>query len=105
MDRAPPCRPTSRHARAQARYHLHRKRHSSTHHERWERAMKIGTGVGGWLRDIGAAAKAAEARGYDYVTCGELSHDSMLTMTVAATATQRIELNTSVTIAFPRSPM
>ncbi len=29
----------------------------------------------------------------------------MLTMTVAATATQRIELLTGVTIAFPRSPM
>ncbi len=67
--------------------------------------MKIGTGVGGWLRDVGAGAAEAESRGYDFVGCGELSHDSMLTMTVAAGATQRIELNTTVTIAFPRSPM
>ena len=67
--------------------------------------MKIGTGIGGWLTGIGDGARKAEEQGYDFVTCGELSHDSMLTMTVAATATQRIELLTGVTIAFPRSPM
>ncbi len=67
--------------------------------------MKVGTGVGGWLTAIGDAAKKAEEQGYDFVSCGELSHDSMLTMAVAAGATQRIELNTGVTIAFPRSPM
>ena len=54
--------------------------------------MKIGTGIGGWLTGIGDGARKAEEQGYDFVTCGELSHDSMLTMTVAATATQRIEL-------------
>jgi probable F420-dependent oxidoreductase len=67
--------------------------------------MKIGTGVGGWLSDVPAAAKRGEANGYDYLTCGELAHDSVLTMTVAAGATESIELLTSVTIAFPRSPM
>src|SRR5262249_60038781 len=67
--------------------------------------MKVGTGIGGWLTGIGDGARKAEDQGYDYVTCGELSHDSMLTMTVAATATQKIELLTGVTIAFPRSPM
>lgn len=67
--------------------------------------MKVGTGTGGWLKDVGAAARQAEDQGYDYVTCGELAHDSMLTMTVAAGATERIELTTGVTIAFPRSPM
>jgi probable F420-dependent oxidoreductase len=67
--------------------------------------MKIGTGIGGWLTGVGEGARKAEEQGYDFVTCGELSHDSMLTMTVAATATQRIELLTGVTIAFPRSPM
>src|SRR3954471_21387976 len=67
--------------------------------------MRVGTGVGGWLTDIGEASRTAESRGYDFITCGELAHDSMLTMTVAASATQRIELVTGVTIAFPRSPM
>lgn len=67
--------------------------------------MKLGTGVGGWLSGVPEAAKRAEENNFDYISCGELAHDSMLTMTVAATATQRIELMTSVTIAFPRSPM
>ena len=67
--------------------------------------MKVITGVGGWPSAIPAQARAAEAAGFDAITCGELSHDAMLTMTVAATATKSIGLQTSVTIAFPRSPM
>ena len=67
--------------------------------------MKLGTGVGGWLQNVGQGAKRAEDQGFDYITCGELSHDSMLTMTVAAHETESIELTTGVTIAFPRSPM
>jgi probable F420-dependent oxidoreductase len=66
--------------------------------------MKLGTGVGGWLAGVEDAAKRAEANGYDYVSCGELSHDSILTMTLAAAATEKLGLQTSVTIAFPRSP-
>jgi len=68
-------------------------------------AMKLGTGVGGWPSGVAAVAQQAEANGFDYLSCGELAHDSILTMTVAATATQKIDLLTSVTIAFPRSPM
>jgi len=67
--------------------------------------MKLGTLVGGWLNGVAPIAQKAEANGYDYLSCGELAHDSILTMTVAATATSKIELQTSVTIAFPRSPM
>lgn len=67
--------------------------------------MKLITGIGGWPDEAGAQAVKAEANGYDMVTCGELSHDSILTMTLAANATEKIELQTSVTIAFPRSPM
>ena len=67
--------------------------------------MKIVTGVGGWPGGVGAQAQAAEASGYDCITCGELSHDSIVTMTVAALATTKIDLQTSITIAFPRSPL
>jgi probable F420-dependent oxidoreductase len=67
--------------------------------------MKVGAGIGGWLQGVPEAARRAEAQGYDFVTCGELSHDSVLTMTVAAANTERVELQTSVTIAFPRSPL
>ena len=67
--------------------------------------MKVITGVGGWPSAVPAQAERAEADGFDCITCGELAHDSILTMTVAATATKSIGLQTSVTIAFPRSPM
>jgi len=66
--------------------------------------MKVITSVGGWPAEIPEQAEAAEAEGFDCITCGELSHDSLLIMTVAATATEQIGLQTSVTIAFPRSP-
>ncbi|MCZ6890756.1 MAG: TIGR03617 family F420-dependent LLM class oxidoreductase [Gammaproteobacteria bacterium] len=67
--------------------------------------MKVGTGIGGWPSSAPQNAKQAEQTGFDYVTCGELAHDSVLTMALAATATEKIGLQTSVTIAFPRSPM
>ena len=67
--------------------------------------MQVVTGIGGTPDTVAAQAQAAERRGFDIATCGELSHDSIVTMTVAATATERIELQTSVAIAFPRSPM
>ena len=67
--------------------------------------MKLVTGVGGWPKQAPEAARRAEEAGYDVITCGELSHDSILTMALAATTTDRVELQTSVTIAFPRSPM
>jgi len=67
--------------------------------------MKLGTGIGGWPGAGGEAARQAEEARFDYVSCGELAHDSILTMTVAGLATSSIELVTGVTIAFPRSPM
>ncbi len=67
--------------------------------------MKIGTGIGGVLENIPEAVRRAEELGYDFVSCGELSHDSILTMCLAAANSERVELQTSVTIAFPRAPM
>lgn len=67
--------------------------------------MKVVTGIGGWPGGVAAASRAAEQDGFDAISCGELAHDSLVTMTVAATATRRVGLQTSVTIAFPRSPM
>jgi probable F420-dependent oxidoreductase len=67
--------------------------------------MLVGTGVMGDLERVGRVTQRAEEQGYDFITCGELAHDSILTMCVAATASERIGLQTSVTIAFPRSPM
>jgi probable F420-dependent oxidoreductase len=67
--------------------------------------IKIGSGFGGgWLDTVAESAKLAESLGYDIVTTPETAHDSMLTAVLGAAATERIEIQTGVTIAFPRSP-
>ncbi len=68
--------------------------------------MKVGSWVGGgWLTAVEEAARRVEALGYDYGTTTETQHDSILAATLAAAYTERIDIQTSVTIAFPRSPM
>jgi probable F420-dependent oxidoreductase len=57
-----------------------------------------------WWREIGCYAAAAEAAGFDGLTTVELGHDPFAPLTLAAVATQRCELTTSVAVAFPRSP-
>ena len=57
------------------------------------------------LRTVAAAAKAFEAAGYDGVMTAENKHDPFLAHAVAAVNTERMQLGTSVAIAFPRSPM
>jgi probable F420-dependent oxidoreductase len=57
------------------------------------------------LNDVTAAAQAAEAAGYDGLVTMENKHNPFLAIGVAAVATTRVELATSVAIAFPRSPM
>ena len=57
------------------------------------------------LKKVPAAARAAEAAGYDGLMTLENRHDPFLPLGVAATSTQRIGLLTGVAIAFPRSPM
>jgi probable F420-dependent oxidoreductase len=54
--------------------------------------------------DVGPAARAAEAAGFDAVMTIELGHDWYAPLAFAALATQRVELTPSVAIAFPRSP-
>lgn len=67
--------------------------------------MKVGSGFGGtWLTEVAAQARHAEELGYDFASTPETSHDSMLAATLAAANTEKLEIQTSVTIAFPRSP-
>ena len=57
------------------------------------------------LRTTAAAAIASEAAGYDGLLTMENKHDPFLAHAIAAVNTDRVELGTSVAIAFPRSPM
>ena len=57
------------------------------------------------LRRVPAAAKQAEADGYDGIITMENKHEPFLALAVAGAATERIELHTGVAIAFARTPM
>ena len=68
--------------------------------------MKIETGFGGgWLGGIPEQVRLAEQRGFDAVVTPETKHDSTIAMALAAEHSERVEICSSVTIAFPRSPM
>ena len=55
-------------------------------------------------RDAGPFAATAEEAGFAAVTTVELGHDPFTPLAFAAVATSRIELTSSVAVAFPRSP-
>ncbi|MDP6581632.1 MAG: TIGR03617 family F420-dependent LLM class oxidoreductase [Vicinamibacterales bacterium] len=68
--------------------------------------MKVETGYGEtWLSNIADRVRRAEEAGFDAITTGELKHNSVLALTLAAEHSERLELCTGVTIAFPRTPM
>lgn len=54
---------------------------------------------------VGEEVVAAEAAGYDGWFGAETAHDPFVTLTAAALATERIEVGTSIAVAFARSPM
>ncbi len=60
--------------------------------------------VAEWTKTAEAARKA-EAAGYDGVSSSELAHDPFMPLAIAASVTERVKLNTSIAVAFPRSPM
>jgi probable F420-dependent oxidoreductase len=59
----------------------------------------------GNLTSAAEIAKAAEEMGFDALWTPENQHDPFLPLAVAATATTRMKLGTSIALAFPRSPM
>ena len=67
--------------------------------------MRVFTALPGrdW-REATPFATAAETAGFDALMTVELGHDPFTPLALAALATARIELTTSVAIAFPRSP-
>lgn len=75
-------------------------------HKKVVRAMKIETILpDSPLGEIPRLAQQAEALGFDAIAQPELRHDPFVALALAAPATRRALLATSVAIAFPRSPM
>ena len=68
--------------------------------------MKVDAVLGiGELSGVAGAALELEAAGYDGAWCAEVGHDPFLPLAVAAVATSRVTLGTSIAVAFARNPM
>jgi probable F420-dependent oxidoreductase len=68
--------------------------------------LDVGLGTGGeYPKDMERTARAAEDLGFAGLWTSETKHDAFLPLAIAAGGTRRIDLGTSVAIAFSRSPM
>ncbi len=67
--------------------------------------MKVDTGVSSNLDKVADEARHIESMGYTGIMTAETAHDPFLPLLVAAQATERVELATSIAVAFARSPM
>lgn len=67
--------------------------------------MKIDAGLMGPLEDIPKRAAGLERQGYDGAITAEIASDPFFPLLLAAEHTERIELMTSIAVAFARSPM
>jgi probable F420-dependent oxidoreductase len=67
--------------------------------------MKVDGGVGWELDKVGAQARELEEMGYSGILTAETSHDPFFPLLVAGQNTSRVDLMTSIAVAFSRSPM
>ena len=66
--------------------------------------MKVDGGVGWELDKVGAEARALEEMGYAGILSAETGHDPFFPLLMAAQTTEKIDLMTSIAVAFARSP-
>jgi len=64
----------------------------------------LGVGIGGPYAFLGELAKQIEAKGFDAAWVAETTQESIIQASVIGQATQRIDVGTNITLAFPRSP-
>jgi len=67
--------------------------------------MKVDAGIGHQLEKIPDSVRAAEAAGYDGVRAAEMNHDPFFPLLLAAEHSERLDIATSIAVAFARSPM
>ena len=67
--------------------------------------LKVDSGLTSNMHRVGAEAQRLEALGYDGLRLAELNHEPFMPLAIAAEHTERIELVTSVAVAFSRNPM
>ncbi|MCY4036177.1 MAG: LLM class flavin-dependent oxidoreductase, partial [bacterium] len=59
----------------------------------------------GPLAEVADSARKLEAAGYDGLWSAELDHDPFLPLALAAEHTSRVQIGTSIAVAFARNPM
>jgi probable F420-dependent oxidoreductase len=67
--------------------------------------LKVDGGIFSDLAKAPELARALEEQGYDACWTGEINHDPFLPLLLAAEHTSRLELGTSIAVAFARNPM
>ncbi len=68
--------------------------------------MKVDAGIlGQGLASVPARVRALEAEGYDGAVSAEIASDPFLPLALAAEHSERLELLTSIAVAFARNPM
>ena len=67
--------------------------------------MKVDGGITTDMSKVPQAAKEVETAGYSGAWTAETAHDPFLPLVLAAEHTERIELGTSIAVAFARNPM
>ena len=67
--------------------------------------MKVDGGIGFELNKAGAQAQELEEMGYSGVMTAETSHDPFFPLLMAAQQTEKVDLMTSIAVAFARTPM
>ncbi len=67
--------------------------------------MKVDGGITTDLSKVPQSAKEVEAAGYSGAWTAETAHDPFLPLVLAAEHTEKIELGTSIAVAFARNPM
>ena len=68
--------------------------------------MKVGTSLThGSIKEIATQSITAEKNGYDFITTNEAQHNPFFPIITASEHTTKIQLVTSIALAFSRSPM
>jgi probable F420-dependent oxidoreductase len=67
--------------------------------------LKVDRGIPSDLSRVPEVASVLERQGYDGCWTGEIDHDPFLPLLLAAEHTTRLEIGTSIAVAFARNPM
>lgn len=67
--------------------------------------MKVDAGIGSKLETVPEVVRSLESFGYDGVRTAEMNHDPFFPLVLAAEHSEKLQLATSIAVAFARSPM